>query len=194
MVLGGLWHGAGWTFIFWGFLHGIYLLINHLWIGLRKSLHVPVHNRLYTHGMRGLTFVAVVVSWTFFRAADLDTALSIIGAMIGQHGIAWPIGKTGEPGYLAGIFSSVGVRFTDVPLFGGVADIFIIALLTASVWVLPNTHQIFGRAQKVLAGRSWQLKTLRWQPNTRWAVALSFLAVLALLRLESVREFLYFQF
>ena len=38
MLLGGLWHGAGWTFVIWGGLHGIFLVINHAWHGLRRAL------------------------------------------------------------------------------------------------------------------------------------------------------------
>jgi len=86
MLLGGLWHGAGWTFVIWGALHGIYLMINHAWHALRRMvgqdptqpLSWPIH---IFSGL--LTFIAVTVAWVFFRANDFNTALSMSKAMLG---------------------------------------------------------------------------------------------------------------
>jgi alginate O-acetyltransferase complex protein AlgI len=81
MLLGGLWHGANWTFVIWGGLHGLYLVVNHLWRGfdkprprggLTKSLHWL------------LTFLAVTIAWVFFRAASLTEASSFLAALFGQ--------------------------------------------------------------------------------------------------------------
>lgn len=89
MLLGGLWHGANWTFVFWGGLHGLYLSINHLWRGtLGKRVVIP--------GWLGwlITFLAVVVAWVFFRAGSFGTALLILGSMTGlggaHMGTFWP--------------------------------------------------------------------------------------------------------
>ena len=76
MVLGGLWHGAGWTFVCWGALHGFFLIINHGWRAARRLLGIAdnaggVAGRLAAWA---LTFLAVVVAWVFFRAPDLNTA------------------------------------------------------------------------------------------------------------------------
>ncbi len=81
MLLGGLWHGAGWTFLIWGALHGLYLMINHAWLALGFArLGGTVVTRLAAWA---LTFVAVVFAWVFFRAPDLRTALDIVSAMLG---------------------------------------------------------------------------------------------------------------
>lgn len=73
MFLGGLWHGAGWTFIFWGALHGIYICINHLW---RKTKYVlPQWLNWF------ITFNAVNIAWIFFRAANFNDAVNILTAM-----------------------------------------------------------------------------------------------------------------
>jgi D-alanyl-lipoteichoic acid acyltransferase DltB (MBOAT superfamily) len=77
MLLGGLWHGAGWTFVVWGGLHGIYLVANHLWRAQAGAERMPAWLG------RGLTFLAVLVAWVAFRSADLDAALRIWGAMLG---------------------------------------------------------------------------------------------------------------
>ena len=66
-ILVGLWHGAGWTFIVWGLLHGVYQSVH---VVARKKGFTPRNEWLN----RGLTFVAVVVAWVFFRAATLEQA------------------------------------------------------------------------------------------------------------------------
>jgi alginate O-acetyltransferase complex protein AlgI len=79
MLLGGLWHGAGWNYIAWGALHGLYLLINHAW---RNVVGIPVARSL--GGI--LTFVAVMIGWVFFRASDFPTALGMLKSMCSLPG------------------------------------------------------------------------------------------------------------
>ncbi len=81
MGLGGLWHGASWTFVLWGALHGAYLTINHLWQRTRIQLPSAV--------AWPLTFVAVMVGWVFFRAHSMDTTQRILAGMVGLNGFAW---------------------------------------------------------------------------------------------------------
>jgi len=75
MLLGGLWHGAGWTFLAWGGYHGILLVANHWWRRLRPEARP---NRVLAWAT---TLVLVMVGWVFFRAADLETAVSILASM-----------------------------------------------------------------------------------------------------------------
>ena len=75
MLLGGLWHGAGWGFIVWGALHGIYLIINHFCRYIRLSVIIPKPLSI------GITFFAVVVAWVFFRATTLDGASNVLVSM-----------------------------------------------------------------------------------------------------------------
>ena len=75
MLLGGLWHGAAWTFLLWGGLHGLYLMINHGWqrLGFRlPSAWVALV----------LTNLAVIFAWVTFRADTLETAKSIYRSML----------------------------------------------------------------------------------------------------------------
>jgi D-alanyl-lipoteichoic acid acyltransferase DltB (MBOAT superfamily) len=81
MLLGGLWHGASWTFVLWGGLHGAYLVVNHLW--RRTGLRLPE-----TLGW-AVTLVAVLVGWVFFRAPSLARALVILHGMAGLNGLGW---------------------------------------------------------------------------------------------------------
>lgn len=109
MVLGGLWHGAAWTYVFWGFLHGGALVVNHLW----RSLGLRMHWLLG----RLLTFLFVVVAWVFFRAESFGQALVVLKGMVNwQHtGLltkasmsAMPLGRI-EIVYLAITFLFVSV-------------------------------------------------------------------------------------
>lgn len=77
MLLGGLWHGAGWTFVIWGALHGLYLCINHFWS--YTKLRIPT---LFSWL---ITFVAVVFAWVIFRAETFDSALTIWQAMLSPN-------------------------------------------------------------------------------------------------------------
>ncbi|WP_224791398.1 MBOAT family O-acyltransferase [Pseudomonas fluorescens] len=78
MLIGGLWHGAGWTFIIWGGLHGLYLMINHFWRTLFKS---NSESLIGQWAGRILTFLCVVVAWVFFRSDSVASALSMLSAM-----------------------------------------------------------------------------------------------------------------
>jgi alginate O-acetyltransferase complex protein AlgI len=82
MVLGGLWHGAGWTFVARGALHGIYLIANHGWRALRRAAKREPRSILLGRVVGwALTLAAVTIAWVFFRAADFDAALTIVRAM-----------------------------------------------------------------------------------------------------------------
>ena len=72
-IIGGIWHGAGWTFIFWGFLHGIALIINQLINKVNLSLHKYINVFL--------TFFFVNITWVFFSSTSWDQAISILERM-----------------------------------------------------------------------------------------------------------------
>src|ERR1700722_5431613 len=71
MALGGLWHGAAWTFVIWGVLHGLYLCINHAWNHFAPPV-APRFARVANLAAFMLTFLSVVVAWVFFRAGTLS--------------------------------------------------------------------------------------------------------------------------
>src|SRR5438270_9774338 len=84
MFIGGLWHGAAWTFVVWGLLHGSYLAIERLFKASFKPAHkvesVPIKILI---GI--VTYFAVLVAWVYFRAADFATANRVLGGMFGGH-------------------------------------------------------------------------------------------------------------
>lgn len=81
MLLGGLWHGAGWTFVFWGGIHGFYLVGNHFWRKHKYNLSV---GKAWV-----LTFVSVWFAWIFFRADSVGDVLYIFHALAGGNGFSW---------------------------------------------------------------------------------------------------------
>lgn len=84
MVLGGLWHGAGLTFIVWGAVHGFLLIINHCW---REYVLVPNINGLLKTSQLTLgwvlTFLSVVIAWVIFRSETITSAKSVLASMFG---------------------------------------------------------------------------------------------------------------
>ena len=81
MALVGLWHGAGWGFIVWGVLHGIYLVIYRMYEGVKNGRPWLMESRSANALWRMITLVAVVVAWVPFRAANLAKADAILAAM-----------------------------------------------------------------------------------------------------------------
>ena len=86
MLLGGLWHGASWTFVFWGLLHGSALAVHKLWrryVGTARPFAGMV-------GWLG-TYVFVCVAWVFFRAPDFATAAAMLRKIVGLDagGVRW---------------------------------------------------------------------------------------------------------
>ena len=86
MLLGGLWHGAGWTFVIWGALHGLYLMLNHGFravTGRARLAPGPGCKQALASVAWCLTFLAVVLAWVFFRAETLPGALRMLEGMAG---------------------------------------------------------------------------------------------------------------
>ncbi|WP_342116963.1 MBOAT family O-acyltransferase [Pseudoduganella sp. OTU4001] len=116
MVLGGAWHGAGWTFLAWGVLHGFYLVLHqHFSGGARRWWGRP------------LTFLAVLLAWVPFRASDMGAALDIWSGMAGLHGLGLPRGLGGP-----------GLQWVD----GGGYGLPLLALAALLAWFAPNTRQL----------------------------------------------------
>lgn len=101
MFLGGLWHGANWTFVVWGMYHGVLLAGYHL---LRKRGLTPKSVTL----SRAVTFLCAVVGWVFFRAETLPKAARILHAMAGGEGFTAPHVPLG---YMALIITAAAVSF-----------------------------------------------------------------------------------
>jgi alginate O-acetyltransferase complex protein AlgI len=192
MLLGGLWHGAGWTYVVWGGLHGLYLVIHQVWQGLMTRLGWKT-GTAYAVGARLLTFAAVAFAWIFFRAWDFATAADIIGGMFGSHGVSLPSAAR----LFDGAFRAVGWS----PRYDGIqwvdaSGLFVLVLAMVLAWFAPNTQELFCRFEPCLepmTGRDTRSR-LYWTPTATWAITIALLFCACLLSLHRPSEFLYFQF
>ena len=192
MVLGGLWHGANWTFVLWGAMHGVYLWINHLW----RDLGGPAMPKL---AGRALTLAAVVFAWVPFRAPDLSTAISVWSGMIGLNGmLVSPDFAVSEalarhwPGY----FHVRTVFSPYVFLHGRLAVMTIPAALLIALG-MPNIYQMLARYRPALYSPPPSLRpriAVRWRPSWPLAVGLGALAALVVVTAGASQSYLYWQF
>ena len=170
MLLGGLWHGAAWTFVLWGGLHGTYLMVHAGW----RRLGFP----LWRPASHAITLLAVLVAWVPFRADRIGTAWAMLRAMAGGNGLALPQMVVAAFPPLAWIARPVAVlpwlgdaRTLSLPEVAGC-----LAVGWFVVLCLPNLHALSARARA-------------------WSVTASFaLAMQALFFAPNVSPFLYFRF
>jgi alginate O-acetyltransferase complex protein AlgI len=194
MVIGGLWHGANWTFIAWGAFHGILLTVNHLW---RTWRGVRRQTLLGRFAGWALTFTAFVIGMTFFRSPDIETAGRLIQAMAG-FGHAPYDGPfmvdfdfwTMEKGVVTEAFIRrwFGLHWT---LVGTATTLGVLAVALA----LPDTMEFvnYREGEPHSAWRkSWG--PLVWSPSLTWAAASIALFMVVFANLNSFSEFLYYQF
>ncbi len=194
MLLGGLWHGAGWNFAIWGGLHGVYLCINHLWRRLVGDR--PARTRLGALIAATITFAAVNVAWVFFRATSVEAGRSILLGMFGVNGVSVPEALVLRLPMLRDHLDAAGV---GVFLGGGkqfVMTYLWLAFAGAIAFFAPNTQELMHRFRPALMASSERLRAhgLRLRLNWKWAAALGVLGGISLLSLSRPTEFLYFQF
>jgi len=176
MLLGGLWHGASWTFVAWGGLHGLYLVANHAWRALRRRLGIPA---LPAVAGIAVTFACVVVAWVPFRAADFATTLRILHGMAGAGG--------------SGLASSVPalwpfvIRADVAPELSHGAWL---AVALAVAFVAPNIYQLTGRRLEPCADDR-PPRAAAW---LAFACGVLFFLGLKALAAGEPSPFLYFQF
>jgi D-alanyl-lipoteichoic acid acyltransferase DltB (MBOAT superfamily) len=96
MFIGGLWHGAAWTFVVWGLLHGSYLAIERLIRAVFKEKPKWAESLVFQLLLGLTTYLAVLVAWVFFRAPDFTSASRLLHGMFGAHAQADAILSTRE--------------------------------------------------------------------------------------------------
>ena len=187
MLLGGLWHGAGWTFVIWGGLHGTYLLVNHAWGKLTNGQRWA-GSRLMLVVYHIITFIAVLVGWVFFRAKSFSTAISMLKGMVGLNGICVSPGFERVLGHWA---ARLPLRIAHVD-FKFVALLWLLVLLP-TIFFMPNTQEIMYRVRPALK-QAESMAAVLWRPSAPWAALTGLALAIAFLRMGRVTEFLYFQF
>jgi alginate O-acetyltransferase complex protein AlgI len=128
MLLSGLWHGAGWTYILWGALHGGLIVLNHEWRRLAEHMRWTLTHWTYRAGGVLACFLAVTLAWTLFRAANLHVAGDLLVRMAG-----FP-----------------AAHATEVKIAHLRAAFGTIALLLGLCWFFPNTQQLLEKYDPIL--------------------------------------------
>jgi alginate O-acetyltransferase complex protein AlgI len=175
MVLGGLWHGASWTFIFWGTLHGTYLVANHA-VRALMGRHAPAFDRSFAWKACSLvtTFVCVVIAWVFFRAHSFAEAAAMLEAMTAY-------GRALAPTAMHPVLWNAGLD----PIVGGGWCI----ALAALVFCFPNSNTIGDR----ILSRCERAGLLRFATIGTSVMLIVLLVVLNEAR-DTVSAFIYFNF
>jgi alginate O-acetyltransferase complex protein AlgI len=199
MLIGGIWHGAGWTFVVWGALHAFYLVVNHFWRALRRHFgFADRQGAVGTWVARGVTLLAVIVGWVIFRAESLDSAWLMLRGMTGANGIVIPPDLFALFGQPTEILVPFGATIGPLPLFYGPPQGVWIAALGLVVLFAPNSQQLMGYVapnddepgHTVLRPIVWP----RWSLSRGWAVVAATAFIYTLTQMSDVSEFLYFQF
>lgn len=193
MVLIGIWHGAGWTFVAWGAFNGALLLINQFWRWLtgRVGRGTPV-GRFFAWA---LTLTAFATSLTFFRAIDIESSWHLLQAMTGfGHAIAQSHSELDTWAIRHGYVTQELVTTWFGPYWSLRATLWTVLGLTIAL-VVPDTLEITGYKEGEIQSR-WrrQVGILAWRPSPI-TLALTVAAfTLVFVRLGRVRDFLYYQF
>lgn len=211
MLLGGFWHGAGWTFVIWGGLHGFFLIMNHAWQSFKQRMGWGEGGRLAKFWAGAFTFLMVVVGWVFFRADSFSSAMTMLYGMVGMNGVSMPTSWEGKLGkYLAPLDWLVFEGLHPMVYFVSIEALFILSLGFVIVWLMPNMKEMFQPYQPSCedlnensqsSGSNISPKPggpfffgFQWQPDKKSAWATGVLFAIAVLGLTRVSEFLYFQF
>ncbi len=166
-ILGGLWHGAGWTFIFWGFLHGAALVIHRAW----KNLGFTMNAILAWF----ITFNFINITWVFFRAKEWDDAIKVLKAMFGFSGIEFSSKYAEKLAFL----NDYGITFGEwLHHINGNKSV---------SWIL------IGLIIVLATKNSMQLRE-SFKPNKWYLIFSIVLMMYAVSNLNKLSEFLYFNF
>ncbi|MBE0490680.1 MAG: MBOAT family protein [Sulfurospirillum sp.] len=167
-LLGGLWHGAAWTFVFWGFLHGIALVLHRLW--------QKIGFKLWSWLAWLITFNFINISWVFFRAKEWEDAVKVLGGMVSLDNVVLHPMLQSKLGFL----TQYGITFAG--MFENISG----SKMTIA-WIL-------GTLALVLLFKNSMQKMKSFTPNKKVAVFTAFLLSFGILSLTKVSEFLYFNF
>lgn len=167
-LIGGIWHGAGWTFIFWGFLHGLALVVFRIW-----SLQTIKLNKILAWI---LTFNFINITWVFFRAKEWEDAIKVLKGMCGFSSVTLPNLLSD---YLHSL-SAYGVKFANTFVAIGGDKNIIAYIIFAFILTLTQKNSIEKTNSLIL--------------NYKTYTVAAFMFVCSIILLKQESEFLYFNF
>ncbi len=202
MFVSGMWHGAGYLFILWGLLHGVFLTVNHGWrlVGPKLWRDKASYERVMQPVGFVLTFLCVVASMVVFRSSTVKSAFHLLAGMLGLNGIALPASIYDRVQPLVRLLHLAGVtRGFDMGVDSKGTLLWILILGIVAL-LFPNTLQLLGRYEPALG---WKPnpndigtieKPIVWNASLAWSVAVAVIGAIAILHVGGGSEFLYWQF
>lgn len=164
----GLWHGAGWTFVCWGLMHGIAIVVQRIWGKL--NITFPKFFAWF------LTFNFVNFAWIFFRAKNFKDAIKVVKGMIGANGLGETAQFSGALGPLKKF--QIALKHLLANIDGNVLTlIFILLCLVLSIY-FRNSNDV----------------EERFAPTLKNAFILGIISLYAMLNLQKASQFIYFNF
>lgn len=188
MLLGGLWHGASWTFVVWGSLHGIFLMIHHFWLEKKKfKSNTRIFRRSQEIFSIFATFTVVVFAWVIFRSPNLRTAIDMLQGMLFLNGISLPHSFTAFSQnplvqWMEPEFSGLFPRFEWINNFQLIFEFSVISLI---VWRFPSAQELIN---------SKKLTQISHQKIIVIGFLIGFIFIICISSLVSSVPFIYFQF
>jgi alginate O-acetyltransferase complex protein AlgI len=191
MLLGGLWHGANWTFVLWGGLHGLFLVLNRLWREFAGGWRMPAVLAA------PFTFLCVAGAWVPFRASDVSTTFEIWKAMLGNNGIE-SFSLSTALAELKHYVSKFGEGLGPNSQLTFLLTLLGLSMLYAVCAVLPNSNQIMKLKHPwpgVHALHSDTDARISWYPGILWGFILGLMFGISMLVSRQLpQQFLYWKF
>ena len=186
MAIAGLWHGASWTFVAWGALHGLFMVIALL------SRTVSGHDRSRTApALAGpvLTFFALTATRVFFRSADFSRAWALVATLLSPAGPV-ELGRA----LIAPWPASLPVVAAAVSPLGLVSGLGWLQILLLVVWLTPNSQALAARVEARLSAPSRVDGPSRRAVSIALAISVGLVLAVAAMSVSEPREFIYFHF
>jgi hypothetical protein len=174
MLLGGLWHGAGWTFVVWGGLHGVYLLVNHAWRAGASKLNLTLPKIMAWL----VTFLSVVVAWVFFRSNSIGNAVALLKRMFSLKGVS--------------LFSALSG--SEYPLLGTVHRLPLFISAALGLFLATRSPNIFRVLSYNPNAEKSSIPVERYSLVFIFVLSFLFFAAVKCLYNAAPSEFLYFNF
>ncbi len=199
MLIGGIWHGAGWSFVIWGGVHGILLVINHLIRQIKSNIS---NNRLIRIFKTTITFLIINVTWIFFRGKNLSQIKTMLTSMFDFHNLSFMF----IPKKIIKILSKVGINLqglnADFHISQDILNkgLLLICLLFMITFLFPNVYDwlcYFRPAKDYIKPSHLKkpfYKIICWRPTIIFGILLLIIFTFAFGAINAKKEFIYFQF
>ena len=186
MSLAGLWHGASINFIFWGMIHGFFLIVNHAYRKIKEKISILKISPMFSWL---ITFFCINLSWVPFRTSNFNETIVVWKSIFSIDNFILPSSIS-----MLGLPTKEFIQIVD---YYNVSIVILISLII--VFFLPNIYQVFSTYNVALKSKgyfsdSYSKLNFRWKPNYLWLFLLILSVFFSLGKLSEQKEFLYFQF